>query len=80
MSKKFFYSDKDDSILKGPFYSLNAIKKAILENSKETFDSACSCLKKDPDTNWFGEIYIFEQVAIVKPIVKASIMLEEVAE
>lgn len=77
MSRQYYYRTGDDAI-KGPFKSVAAIRKELLKHSTECFDSACNCLKKDPDTNWFEITRIFEQIAVVRPIVKAEIKLEEV--
>lgn len=77
MSNKYYYRTGDDS-LSGPFNSVTEIRKQILAHSKECFDSACNCLKKDPDTNWFETTEVFERILVVRPIVKAKIKLEEV--
>lgn len=77
MSRQYYYRTGDDD-LKGPFKSVAAIRKEILKHSVECFDSACNCLKQDSDTNWFDITQIFERIAVVRPIVKAEIKLEEV--
>ena len=76
MSRYYFRAGKEDD-LKGPF-TLTQCRKLILEDCKDTFDSSCNCLKRDPDENWFETVQIFELVATVKPIVKSEIKLEEV--
>lgn len=76
--KSFYYRCKGDDKIEGPFKSITAVRKAILENAKECFDTSCNCLKRDFHENWFDEIEVFERVYTVKPIVKSMLTLQEV--
>ena len=76
--KSFYYRCNGDDKIEGPFTSLIAVRKAILENAKECFDTSCNCLKREVNGNWFDEIEVFERVYTVKPIVKSMLALQEV--
>lgn len=76
MSDKYYYICGSDDV-EGPFASIGATKAAILAGARESFNSACRCLQGD-GSEWGEEHLIVKVVATVKPIVKATVKLEEV--
>lgn len=73
-----YYYKSGEHEIKGPFKSLAAVKKQILVEAKECFDSSCNCMKTDPNVNWFEDVQIFHRVGVFRPMVKSNLKLEEV--
>jgi hypothetical protein len=59
----------------GPYPTKKAAEKAVLNDIRNDWEDACSCLKRESDTGWCKPLHIVEVVRSVIPKITAKIEL-----